>query len=98
MAITASQSYSALAAALISGLLWAFQDGKKPNLLEIIEKEHLWKSTNWKTLGVLMKLLAAEENNGIQMGPHARGPVERGEEHEEHALLKELIRSVFQRN
>lgn len=39
------------------------------------------------------------ENNSIQMGPHAHGLV--GKlllAHEEHALLKELIKSVFKKN
>lgn len=39
------------------------------------------------------------ENNSIQMGPHAHGLV--GKlllAHEEDALLKELIKSVFKKN
>lgn len=39
------------------------------------------------------------ENNSIQMGPHAHGLVAKLLlAHEEHVLLKELIKSVFRKN
>lgn len=39
-------------------VIMGFSGLQERNLLEIIENEHLWKSTNWKTLCMLMKLRA----------------------------------------
>lgn len=45
------------------------------------------------------EITGAGENNSIQMGPHAQRLVEKlRRAHEEHVLLKELIKSVFQKN
>lgn len=42
-------------------VIMGFSGWQERNLLEIIENEHLWKSTNWKTLCVLMKLRTQEK-------------------------------------